>query len=226
MKKFLLLFGFLLSNYFLAQNPLLYSYTWQISKILYQNTEYTIPPIPDGYRNTTIFSSTEIKTILYNSFIGQISNINDNQIIVENMGGTLMTSPDENFANFETKYSYIFSIAPVPKTFNYTISKFINGDYELVLTDNNTGNKVYYTASNLFCEVPNKVSFKIYPNPTSDFICIENLKPNTSVKVMDVFGKVLISKKLSDQLIDVKALSNGTYFLLIEDKKPIKFIKK
>lgn len=226
MKKILFLLGFLLSNYFIAQNPLLCKYNWQITKILYQNIEYSIPPIPDGCRNTTIFTLTEIKTTLYNGFNGQISSINNNKIAIENMGGTLMTSPEENFTTFEAKYFNIFSLSPLTKTFNYTINKFIDGDYELILTETNSGNKVYYRASNLFCEVPSNISPKIYPNPTSDFIYIENIKPNSSVKVIDFFGKVIIHKKLSENYIDIKSLSKGTYFLEIEGRKPLKFIKK
>ena len=49
---------------------------------------------------------------------------------------------------------------------------------------------------------------------------------DSSVKVIDFFGKVIIHKKLSENYIDIKSLSKGTYFLEIEGRKPLKFIKK
>ena len=226
MKKFLFLFGFLLSNYFYTQNPLLFSHTWLVTKILYQSVEYPVPPIPVGYKNTTTFSSTELRTILYNGYIGQISSINDSQVVLENFGGTLMISPDENFAAFEAKYANIFAVSPLPKTFNYIVSNLVNGDYELILTDTNSGNKVYYNASLLSYKTAQNFSIKIFPNPTSDFITIENVKTNSLVKIIDTSGKVVLNKKLSGNSIDVKSLSKGTYFLKIDGLKPLKFIKK
>ena len=92
MKKLLLLLAMLFSISFFAQNQMLYSYTWQISKIFYAGTEYPIPNptiIPEVHKNTTIISATEIKSQLFNISTATISSTNNSQITISGMGGTL-----------------------------------------------------------------------------------------------------------------------------------------
>ena len=173
MRKLLLLLGILFSISFFAQNPMLYSYTWQISKIFYAGTEYPIPNptiIPEVHKNTTTISSSEIKTQLFNTSTAAISSTSNSQITISEMGGTLSQSPNPDFDTFESNYRNIFSLAPTPKVFDYTITNFGNGTYQLLLTDTNTGNKVYYTATNLSAKTPENKKLSIYPNPGSEFI--------------------------------------------------------
>ena len=361
MKKFLLLFSFLLAVFSFAQNPLLFNNSWKISKILYQNVEYSNPTPLNApeiyYENLTTFTNTMIKTSYINSSIGIIYSISNSQIVIGEMGGTLMGSPDINFHNFEGYYRNIFSNAPVPKTFDYSITDNGNNRYSLVLSDVSSGNKIYYNSINtelintnwkiskiewngqtiqsptinhsvdyskfngslfiseffnvtstpisisdnsdsftkigystvtlaeyfdtnwenvryfdqlncsFYFDAPNnrifnyqiinndsfktliitdsvtgnkiyyqsnilatqdilKNKLKIYPNPTSDFIFIENVRTNSLVKIIDVSGKIVLEKKLSGNSIDVKSLSKGIYFIEIEGNKPLKFIKK
>ena len=228
MKKLLLLLGILFSISFFAQNPMLYSYTWQISKIFYAGTEYPIPNptiIPEVHKNTTTISSSEIKTQLFNTSTAAISSTSNSQITISEMGGTLSQSPNPDFDTFESNYRNIFSLAPTPKVFDYTITNFGNGTYQLLLTDTNTGNKVYYTATNLSAKTPENKKLNIYPNPASDFIFLKNIKPNSSVKIIDTLGKVVMSKKITEDFIEIKSLPKGTYFLEIEGLKTLKFIK-
>lgn len=78
----------------------------------------------------------------------------------------------------------------------------------------------------------NGVKVGIYPNPTSNFLTIENLdllNPK-SIKVFNPLGQEVISNnKLSEQ-INVSSLQNGTYILTIETtdgkKHSESFIKK
>lgn len=66
---------------------------------------------------------------------------------------------------------------------------------------------------------------KIYPNPTSDFIIVENLSnEKLEYEIFNVFGKALIKGTLSclNNKIDLKRLSNGTYILKLSDNKRIK----
>lgn len=228
MKKLLLLLAMLFSISFFAQNPILYSYTWQVSKIFYAGTEYSIPNpiiIPEAHKNTTTISATEIKTQLFNISTATISSTNNSQITISGMGGTLSQSPNSDFDTFESNYRNIFSLAPTPKVFDYTITNFGNGTYQLLLTDTNTGNKVYYTATNLSAKTPENKKLNIYPNPASDFIFLKNIKPNSSVKIIDTLGKVVMNKKITEDFIEIKSLPKGTYYLEIEGLKTLKFIK-
>ena len=59
----------------------------------------------------------------------------------------------------------------------------------------------------------------IYPNPTSDFIYIENIEPQ-SVNIYSLDGKLV--KTVEDtNVIDVRNLENGVYLINIDG-----FIKK
>ncbi|MCL9804079.1 T9SS type A sorting domain-containing protein [Flavobacterium amniphilum] len=60
----------------------------------------------------------------------------------------------------------------------------------------------------------NQESIAIYPNPAHSFISIRNEKnlSFTSIKVIDLFGKVLIEPLVSEE-INVEGLSSGMYFI-------------
>jgi hypothetical protein len=108
--------------------------------------------------------------------------------------------------------------------FSYIINYGTNSK-TLILT-NSLGNKIFYEYTNLSAQNLQNSTLKLYPNPTSDFIFIENLKTNSSIKILDTSGKVVLNKKLSGNSIDVKSLPKGIYFIQIEGLKPLKFIKK
>lgn len=79
----------------------------------------------------------------------------------------------------------------------------------------------------------NNNSIKIYPNPTSDFVFIENpkdLKVNT-VQIFDMLGKKIAeNQNIIENKIDMQFLSKGNYFIkiffengAIETQKILKF---
>jgi uncharacterized repeat protein (TIGR01451 family) len=79
----------------------------------------------------------------------------------------------------------------------------------------------------------NKMStFKLYPNPVSNVLTIENNEPFDSIKIYDINGRILktISSSNEKQLpIDVNDLTQGMYFIEIQSgskKHNQKFIKK
>ena len=69
--------------------------------------------------------------------------------------------------------------------------------------------------------------FKLYPNPTTDFIQVSNIKEKSSAKIFDILGKELKSLELfsSSKKIDVSKLKPGLYFLSINNNASLKFIK-
>ncbi|MDP2453941.1 MULTISPECIES: T9SS-dependent choice-of-anchor J family protein [unclassified Kaistella] len=72
-----------------------------------------------------------------------------------------------------------------------------------------------------------KSQVSIYPNPTSDFIKIQNIKDLQKVRIFDMTGKKVIETTSSD--IDVLNLSAGQYILNIYSGNEVisrKFIKK
>lgn len=73
-------------------------------------------------------------------------------------------------------------------------------------------------------------SYKIYPNPTSDFIFVE-LQSKTKIQQAEIYdfsGKLVLKAKVNDNKLDLRNLPVGNYILRFEnnDLKPIKIIKK
>ena len=72
-----------------------------------------------------------------------------------------------------------------------------------------------------------KTQVSIYPNPTSDFLKIQNVKVLGNVRIFDMSGKIV--KETSSSDIDVRNLSAGQYILNIYSGNEVisrKFIKK
>ena len=67
--------------------------------------------------------------------------------------------------------------------------------------------------------------FKIYPNPTSNIINISGDITIEFLQIFDISGKQLISKKDSNS-IEVSKLPKGTYFMKLNNKETLKFIKE
>lgn len=86
---------------------------------------------------------------------------------------------------------------------------------------------VEVTQNSLAVSDASKNSLKIYPNPTSDFIKIQNTGKVDFVRIFDLSGKMVKETKASD--IDVRSLSVGQYILNVHSGNEItsqKFIKK
>lgn len=68
-------------------------------------------------------------------------------------------------------------------------------------------------------EYENDVTLKLYPNPASSILNIENnIKEPTNFFIVDVYGRQLMQGKISREqhTIDVSALQAGQYILMIE----------
>ncbi|WGD34044.1 T9SS type A sorting domain-containing protein [Olleya sp. YS] len=90
------------------------------------------------------------------------------------------------------------------------------------------GFKVSITDESLSVNTYNSLSnIKLYPNPTSDFICVSNVLDNKNYSIYDITGKKVSSGQLNkDSKITVKKLQNGLYFLTIDNHQSLKFIKQ
>lgn len=65
---------------------------------------------------------------------------------------------------------------------------------------------------------------KIFPNPVNDIINIRHLNTNEVVKIYDVRGQLIFTKKAAPTIY-VSQLSKGIYILKIGESKQIKFLK-
>jgi len=79
-------------------------------------------------------------------------------------------------------------------------------------------------------DIVNDHTYSVYPNPAKDEI---SLKVNASlqglnVSIIDVYGCILWKGKIEQKTvhIDLHSLSDGVYFIQIENSKPHKFIRQ
>ena len=64
------------------------------------------------------------------------------------------------------------------------------------------------------------LQFNIFPNPTNKMLNIENLPDNSGIRVIDRYGRIILSQKSTPEnfnTLDVSTLLAGTYFLHIEN---------
>ncbi|MFK5879475.1 MAG: endonuclease [Flavobacteriaceae bacterium] len=83
------------------------------------------------------------------------------------------------------------------------------------------GNKIgeTWTNNSLSVEEENKVTLKLYPNPTSDFISISGLTNESEVEIYDTLGKKILVKTIesNQNKIDVSQLKPGVYLFKISE---------
>ena len=69
--------------------------------------------------------------------------------------------------------------------------------------------------------------FSLFPNPSSDYITVSNLKSTESYLIVNQLGQKVKKGIISNnQQIDIRNFTNGLYFLKLENGNTIKFIKE
>ncbi len=67
----------------------------------------------------------------------------------------------------------------------------------------------------------------LYPNPAKNFVKINGLKTNEKYAIYNILGAVVKSGTIANnEEISIAGLTNGMYFLKLEDNRTLKFIKK
>jgi hypothetical protein len=232
-----LLFLFISCSLF-GQNAELFNNDWYISQIV-MNGQSVSTPFMDialsksnfitftspgsGYVfNSKHFNSCQVE-IAFPVNASTFTKVSSGCTLIMYGGGNSMAvnSYDQKHTDF-----YIY---PSPgAVFEYEIITNSSGK-TLIVTDALNNNKIYY--SNAFLGTKEnllKKTFKLYPNPSTDFVIIENVEKNLKLKINDLSGKILFETLTSDktQKIDVSSFATGQYILSIENFKPEIFIKK
>lgn len=94
---------------------------------------------------------------------------------------------------------------------------------KIILLDKNTG----------FEEMNVKTNFNVFPNPGQDNISILlegiNLKPNYEVQIFNAIGKLVLTKSIlsnENNSINIEMLSNGIYFIKLDNGNVKKWVKE
>jgi len=66
----------------------------------------------------------------------------------------------------------------------------------------------------------------LYPNPTTESIQFSNLKDLQNFKIYNIQGALMLEGEVTgDERINVQNLTTGTYFMVLNDLKVVKFLK-
>jgi hypothetical protein len=74
-----------------------------------------------------------------------------------------------------------------------------------------------------------KTQYNIYPNPVIDYLTIEGMENNAKIEVYDLSGKLLLTKQLNENHLDIRQLAKGLYFIKLSTKEGSvvrKFVKE
>jgi photosystem II stability/assembly factor-like uncharacterized protein len=125
-------------------------------------------------------------------------------------------------------------------TWNYMHSETTNYLYDMFFADTLTG---YVIGSNMTIMKTtsggmvntnpiflSNSSINIYPNPSSDFITINNNSEHATLQLFDINGKLILTKRLSanENKLDISTIKNGLYIAKIispDNVKTTKIIK-
>jgi hypothetical protein len=172
------------------------------------------------------------------SFARKFSNINQDYLKLQFYGylnGAIVDSNELYLADFthsDSTLDYIVNVTPGFDWQYISLPNFAVDSVTFKLLSSDVGAFGMNTpdffcmdnvgSSPLSIKSENEVSFNIYPNPTSDIINLNNINnlTNYSVKLYDIYGKLIINDLRNVNSIDISNLSKGQYLLNItsEDK--------
>ena len=80
--------------------------------------------------------------------------------------------------------------------------------------------KIRVISSSIFDPAP-PVEVSVYPNPAGDYFILKNVEAGTEVVLYDITGRNVMQLLTSggDQMIDIRSLNNGTYFVRMKNGK-------
>ena len=239
-KLYTLLLLILLNQLVFSQSYLpLLNIEWKIERVEKNNVNY-YPPLTNSFgrfleefdnQNNGPFYN--LSSGMYNAISGRIS-WNNNYFNIPAIYMTLGIYEGENEIAVKFFDGLIYSFyagdytnSPNVENYYYTYDENSNGKKLIVSRTN--GDKIYYSEKALSTSDISKSKIVVYPNPSSDVIKIEKLKPNSSLELTDSSGKLMkaISNIQSDKTeIHIKNLSSGIYYLKINGQSVQKIIKK
>lgn len=204
------------ANYSVVNDPVASGYTWSIPADWMGSSTINTISITAGSVSGDISVTAENQC---GSSAPQTLNVTVNQISNEiTVTGSVLTAVQAGAV-----YQWIDCAtgAPIPGATSQSFTPSQNGEYGVLIFTPESCSSVSD------CIVINNLSIgqesfdwmAVYPNPASERVTINNLPSESTVRLMDMTGKVIYSVKASASLIinlaDVKA---GVYLLNVENK--------
>lgn len=236
-KLYILIFSFLfILGFSQPYSVLLSNVQWKVVKIQWNNVDY-YPPPPLNTPTANFLNGNSLTTNFFDSGNAVITFAPNNQNyfnVPQGMGTTLADYGGENqqavqhFDEMNTGfYNAWYGSFQQSGNFYFEYQEVMSGR-NLVVT-NPAGNKIFYSNLLLGTTEISKSKISVYPNPATDVLFLENLKPNSSLEVIDNSGKNVKSisnSKTTKTEINVKNLPAGIYYLKVDGQSVQKIIKK
>lgn len=206
----------------------------------------TISEVTNGSSEVTIEANDGNGGVLTTIFLVTVTNVNDDPVVASSISdqelnegfsattfdlGDLFTDEDE-----DDVLTYIVTSSDVE-----VVTVSVSGS-QLTLTEVGLGTAtVSITASdgnggeadfsfivtvNDVLGLVEKFTWVFFPNPVSQHFSVDGEYENLPIRLIDLSGKVMISKMISTgEKINVDHLPNGLYYLLVDDSKtPLKMM--
>lgn len=222
------LFFIFAANLFFAQNPELLNTNWQVTK--YIGEQFPNPQVPPSMPNqqfTQINStSPQINLSFFNTVSANLTFIGQNEFRVNDKTCTSANYTGDN-GQVNQFFELLCNFFHTDMNFYYTIVN--NGNEKILSIGNPIFQGIDFKSSNLSTKDNELSKVIIYPNPAIDFISVENLKPNSSLELIDNSGKLVKSIsniKTAKTEINIKNLTSGIYYLKVDGQSVQKIIKK
>lgn len=91
----------------------------------------------------------------------------------------------------------------------------------ITMPENNTTLTANFQATSSVSDIANDIS--VFPNPASETILLTNITDNAMVSILDITGQIVYSEQLNaeNNVIDVRAIANGIYILVVEEAQGV-----
>lgn len=223
MKKITNLIAILSFTMTLAQTAL--NRDWFLQKMTVSGVEYIPQNLESVARVTydTGFGDINTQVCMQRSY--NMTNITATQYGVSQYSGIAGTCSNTATTDFQTKYLGVFQ-----KTTNFTHSYSISGtgaSQKLTITTSAGDILVYGTQQVLATTEISSQAFSVHPNPVKDVINIINSKNDKikEVSLYDLAGKLIFTKNVTNNQIEVSSLKKGVYLMVIASGETIEKIK-
>lgn len=225
---FIITLFFLNTEKSIAQQSEFVSNVWYIENLILNGESHFLPQ-NEEVQTSRLWVDGDDSSFFYIDFCAEgaeglgkgLTFLDNNHFSIYMLSVPYMPCEIEENEAFKIKYcNFIWNNYDFP--FHYVITEEENNIKKLEITVNNSDKAIYYSSS-LSAEKPKESDFTIYPNPTKDFIYVENIKSLQKLEVYNVLGEICLVKELNNttQKIDVTNLSMGVYFFIFSNNNRI-----
>lgn len=224
-KLYLLLFA---TNLLSAQSSELVNNKWQITKVVGELLPSDQIPPSMPYQQITEFNSNPatVSISFFNNVGMNVTYSGDNMFTVNSKACTLADYWGDN-GQVNNFFGLLCDFFKTDTSYFYHISN--TGSEKTLKISNPIFQEILFKSAILGTKENGMNKISIYPNPTSDVLKIDNLKPKSSLELTDSSGKLvrIISNIKSDKIeINIKNLASGIYYLKVDGQSVQKIIKK